>query len=87
MTDNKPEQQLRGVIGAGLRKEPSTTTVTWIDRKKQMPQPAIKVMAVLQYGSGNREIELSYVSKRFPDIFDSFHDSIITHWAYLPELP
>jgi len=59
----------------------------WINVADRMPEPGVKVLCVITYGAGNREVTLSYTTNRFPDVFDHFHENRITHWAYTPKLP
>lgn len=59
----------------------------WISVKERMPEPETVVLTCVTYGGGNKEIGMSFTTKRFPDIFDSFHGDRITHWQPLPNPP
>jgi hypothetical protein len=62
-------------------------TNQWIPVTTALPEPGIKVLAVIQYGMGNQEIIFSYTTKRFPDCFDHLLNERITHWMPLPSPP
>jgi hypothetical protein len=55
MTDNKPEQQLRGVIGAGLRKQKQT----FIINEHEKPNPLLRLEAYTSSGPAKNRYEFN----------------------------
>ena len=58
----------------------------WISVKERLPEPNVKVLVCLTYGSGRQEITFSHWNPRV-ECFDHFMENIITYWAPEPKPP
>lgn len=58
----------------------------WVSRKDNHPPVETRVLVLAKWPTGLQEVWISFVTKRFPDVFDDLNDNIITHWQPLPEI-
>jgi hypothetical protein len=59
----------------------------WISVKNKFPKPEIPVLVSWRYPEGGQQQGMSFVTEKWPTLFDHVYFDLITHWQPLPTPP